>query len=650
YYVDLYFPPDSIRVKQGQLVAYSGKTGVGAPHLHFERRSSDNTPLNPLVYGYHLAHDTVPPVFARLGVQVVNESGLLPDGNREEFYAVKPGDSAGVYRLDDVLYLDRPFGLLVDCYDKMRPKGMKQTVYALRLTVDGTPVYEVKLDSLPFELGENVYHEYDYVEAINGNERVRRLFDDDFNKYPGSQAFTPDGGKLGPKLTNGLHTVAIRAEDNSGNVSRLEFQFIWNGLGDLFRLDSTVTVSDSTRHLFFSARGDLTPFAIDTTIIERNVGTAWKQPEWAHVIARTDSTLVVAFNRRRARFRAFRLTHLTRSGVRISDGLFNGLLPKGQKGLTISYEIVGNGLMVTAESNARFAIQSRLLLFDGDSLLGVEHPDRFLNMAEYRFYVPPRPQYRQVTRLGVVLAADSLRGIPKILDSLNIHVVGVAEADTIAIDSQFVAVFSKDNFFEPRFVAARAGHLQYASRYGVVSPLFELQPPVFVTRTPFNVTLKLADDGKTHRNDYSGLCWFDSEDEKWVWISDSLARRDTVIGESLGGGIFAALYDREAPILEPRNIVDGRTYDTPQPVLTFTLDDSLAGIADDRSILITVDDKWMIPEYDPEDGLLVTQPVDPLPDKEHIIRVKATDRAGNTTLKGWRFYTRTPKPRSGRKK
>ncbi len=50
YYCDLYFKPDSIPVKSGELIGFSGQTGYGAPHIHFEIRNPGNMPLNPLTH------------------------------------------------------------------------------------------------------------------------------------------------------------------------------------------------------------------------------------------------------------------------------------------------------------------------------------------------------------------------------------------------------------------------------------------------------------------------------------------------------------------------------------------------------------------------------------------------------------------------
>jgi len=59
YTVDLWFKPDEIPIRQGQVIAHTGQSGAGPPHLHLELRSPDNVPINPLTCGYSVEDATL---------------------------------------------------------------------------------------------------------------------------------------------------------------------------------------------------------------------------------------------------------------------------------------------------------------------------------------------------------------------------------------------------------------------------------------------------------------------------------------------------------------------------------------------------------------------------------------------------------------
>src|SRR4030066_2179478 len=40
------------KYQQGDVLGYTGKTGIGYPHLHFEMRDKANNPYNPFLKGY----------------------------------------------------------------------------------------------------------------------------------------------------------------------------------------------------------------------------------------------------------------------------------------------------------------------------------------------------------------------------------------------------------------------------------------------------------------------------------------------------------------------------------------------------------------------------------------------------------------------
>jgi murein DD-endopeptidase MepM/ murein hydrolase activator NlpD len=64
YSFDIEIPRGTMRVEAGEVIAWSGQTGVGFPHLHFEMRDGD-VARNPQTAGFAV-RDTIAPVIAAL--------------------------------------------------------------------------------------------------------------------------------------------------------------------------------------------------------------------------------------------------------------------------------------------------------------------------------------------------------------------------------------------------------------------------------------------------------------------------------------------------------------------------------------------------------------------------------------------------------
>ncbi len=646
YYRDISFPEDSIRIKKGEFIAYSGQTGAGAPHLQFEKRSGNNAPLNPLVYGFELRDETQP-VFMRVGFQMTDDSSLFDDGTRKMFFEVASGKKAGQYTLDTVLYFHRPFGILADCFDRMRPDGMKQAVYKLSLFIDDKPFYEVVFDSLDFTTMRAVGLEYDYLEAVEERTRVRTLFKKIGNDYLGSRAINSNRGIIGfgngthGTVRMGRHQAKIIAQDCFGNSSQLTFEFLLGPEGNVFNLDSTVVVPPDTTRFFFTPTLEYTELGIDSVRVFLNRGELWGPPPTVRVLPLKGGELqceVVAYKVRTAVLRLFLFAH---KGCLIRDNLFNGLLSKGPSKIDLEHEVLEDGLLVSINSRGRKGSKTRLELYYRDSLLGIEYP-RYFNMNKYICFIPPQKRYARIDRIKALMTEDTSH-TSGLSDSVHIVAVGYKSSQDIAIDDYFSLHLGCDNFYRPRFLELKKTSLINRSILGLNSAYYQIFPKAFVCRKDFDISLKIP--AFNQFNSHSGICWLDEKEDRWVWLDSNVFKDNVLKAKSTGGGLFAAVFDYDPPQIKYLSIADGRTYQIRRLAINFVIDDTLSGIGDDEDIIIKVDGQWLIPEYDPEAHKCIAKPLEPLSVGRHHLGIRVTDRAGNLGEQYLNFYIKRTKKR-----
>ncbi len=637
YYIDLYLPPESIKVIVGGLLAQSGETGAGPPHLHFEARSSDNRPINPLSHGFDLADETRP-IFERIGFQVTDDSSLFDNGVRKVFYNVRKSDKSGEYFLDTALYFNCPFGVLADGYDIMRPGGMRGTIRKLTLYIDDVPYYETTFDTLDFSVEKSVNFEYDYSEAIEDRSKVRRLYSEDGNQFPGSKAKSGFRGFIGESVDErpGLRNGKIIAEDCCGNQATLTFSFYWGPPGNIFNLDSTVTVSQDTTKFYFSAIPQYGDFEIDSVATFRNAADNWGPPNFAKTLLTNDGKVVATVVSNTLRPLVLRLYLFTDKKGVIRDNLFNGILeqlPKPPAHTAISSD--DEGLWVTIGSVNKAASRAWVKLYHGDSLLGIEEAKMF-NMRSYRCFISPKQEYATVDKFGLILGAKP-DGPERFVDSLKFYAIGFDAREIVSHDGRFKCKFTENTLYRPTFIQLKQNLIIGKVVMNLNSDNYEIFPEAFRCREEFEISYKMP--GELPKNQLTGLCWLDRKKGNWVWL-DNVIENNIVSTKTRGGGSFAAVIDYNNPVISALNIRPNEYYANPDLPLRFNLRDSLSGFADDRSIVIKLDGEWIIPEYDPETNICTSQPNSPLEPGEHHLAIEVVDRAGNKSEKYLKFKIR----------
>ena len=209
--LDHYPEQDQLEYKQGDVIGFSGSTGVGPPHLHFEIRSANYVPVNPLLSNLSV-EDDLSPVFSRLAVEFLDGPGLRRTGHT--VIPVSEGDD--VYRFDEVT-VSGPFGLAVNVYDRANNTPNVYAVHSLMLVSESDTLFKATADYFSFMDAGNMFLDRSYPILSQTRRGYQRLYRVSGNQLPFYDK-TVNEGIL--DLPEGLHEFTVIAKDIYGNESR----------------------------------------------------------------------------------------------------------------------------------------------------------------------------------------------------------------------------------------------------------------------------------------------------------------------------------------------------------------------------------------------------------------------------------------------
>jgi hypothetical protein len=222
--VDINPPSGQIYVHQGELIAYSGDTGSGSAHLHFEIRDDRGRAVNPLLAGNLSIEDSITPDIWGLAFVPLGQGSLVNHGWEPAFTRARPSGK-GRYAIRDRILVQGDVGLAVDVRDRSNGSRFMHGVYSILLSIDGTEIQSLSYDRVPMEEGQTIG--LTYAGQTSRRKRYQKLFVD----IPhGLDMYSPDSVGSGiirtGFLTDGAHRFVIVCKDFRGNAATLEGPFL----------------------------------------------------------------------------------------------------------------------------------------------------------------------------------------------------------------------------------------------------------------------------------------------------------------------------------------------------------------------------------------------------------------------------------------
>ncbi len=212
YNQNLILDSSQFRYQKGDTICFSGQTGVGAPHLHFEIRSPKNEPVNPLAYAGLKVSDSQPPEFRRLHLMGKwNDDLERALGRKLDYLFVKTTTHSTCVLNDTIECSDDPFWLSVEAVDRIGKGTSSKPIYSLELRKGDRVVYSLTYDTLRFEDTYQIDMERNYRTAMRGAS-------DYYNLVSQRQALADEG--ICSDTEGAVSSFTLIARDIAGNESR----------------------------------------------------------------------------------------------------------------------------------------------------------------------------------------------------------------------------------------------------------------------------------------------------------------------------------------------------------------------------------------------------------------------------------------------
>lgn len=221
YSFEMEFYLDSLdfEVNQGDVIGFTGSSGIGPPHLHFEIRDSLDNPLNALTTNLAIKDD-LPPVFSSLILEPV-EANSKVDGKPYSIHVPTTSQKAGEYNFGEI-GISGKVGLAIDVYDLANNVPNKYAIYQLSLLHKGDTLFHQQLDSFNYDYSSEMF--LDRIAPFRTMRRSHhRLYAKEGGKNPFYLKSLPSSIV---EPADSAQTYTIIASDYFGNTSEAQITLI----------------------------------------------------------------------------------------------------------------------------------------------------------------------------------------------------------------------------------------------------------------------------------------------------------------------------------------------------------------------------------------------------------------------------------------
>ncbi|MBE0644025.1 MAG: M23 family metallopeptidase [Bacteroidetes bacterium] len=214
------FGQDTVRVKKGEVIAFTGATGAGPAHLHFEVRDPQFNPVNPGLSKHLRPVDSLPPEMKQLMLVPLDAASSVDEKYDQRLYNVS--GARDTWKVAGLPVLRGRVGIMLRAHDRAEGATDYPTPYRIALFVDGKEIFSAVSNRIQDSLGFHIRIDRDHTLMKDKKGEFRKLFREEGNLLETYWPRDPIAGVFSAAhLGAGEKKVRIVTQDLQGNKSTL---------------------------------------------------------------------------------------------------------------------------------------------------------------------------------------------------------------------------------------------------------------------------------------------------------------------------------------------------------------------------------------------------------------------------------------------
>lgn len=588
-------------VRKGETIAFSGNTGIGLPHLHFELRDPENNPINPFFITSFTKQidDTLHPDLQRIGFIPIDYSSSVNRDFRPWSTSLL---SMGNFRHEtpSSVHLDGRIGIIIKGTDRVNSSWHRIGIYQLEMYLNDSLLYRSKLGHFLHSEARQIALYYDWSSVSTGKGRYQKLFIDKGNRLSIYDRLPEGSGIIDTRqFPDGKYNLRIVATDIKGNQASITAPLLFSRAHNI-----QVTRAGKSLSVRSEKKSDIRSIIISS---KPNKNTQWKEQSFdVRSLGTENDEFLIPFTL--SNDLSYKLKAVDDLGIS-SNATF--VTPKEvwnrSTNLKIEHEFLRDYFYVRISSNISFDRKPSLSVVDGKTSYPIEVS--FVNDKTFAGAFPLTKLQSESFRLEI---ADT-EGNPNKVRSkeFTFYPIYPEKGGSITIDDEkFSLFFPAESVYEPLFCRVE--------KHGETYSVF---PKHVLLRSEVDIRLRVP---SSSMNRYLGLFYEDDGEIKFLSKLDSSDQSYLYGKVSRLLGDFWAAYDSTAPAISPITI----RYSQENIHLSFRVNDDLSGIHPDK-INLTIDGAPAIPEYDPYGKRVAFKGKLKQTGKPKTVRLRVEDRIGN---------------------